>query len=51
MMVSDAKPQPRDTLRDDILAIGHDDDRREWAYKIWFNLTAKGERVSADFVD
>lgn len=31
--------------------VGHYDDRSEWAYKIWLNLTKKGERISADFVD
>jgi hypothetical protein len=31
--------------------VGHYDDRREWAYKIWLNLTAKGQQVSADSVD
>jgi hypothetical protein len=33
------------------LFIGHYEDRIEWEYTIWFNLTAKGEQVSADFVD
>lgn len=31
--------------------VGHYDDRREWEYAIWFNLTTKGHEVSADFVD
>jgi hypothetical protein len=31
--------------------VGHYDDRREWEYTIWFNLTAEGEQVSADFAD
>jgi hypothetical protein len=31
--------------------VAHYDDRRGWEYAIWFNLTAKGEQVSADFVD
>jgi hypothetical protein len=31
--------------------VGHYDDRQEWAYKIWLNLTAKGQQVSADSVD
>jgi hypothetical protein len=31
--------------------VGHHDDRQEWAYKIWLNLTAKGQQVSADSVD
>jgi hypothetical protein len=31
--------------------VGHYDDRIEWEYVIWFNLTPKGEQVSADFVD
>lgn len=31
--------------------VGHYDDRHEWAYKIWFNLTKTGERVSTDFVN
>ncbi len=28
--------------------VAHYDDRYEWAYKIWLNLTAKGRQVSAD---
>jgi hypothetical protein len=28
--------------------IGHYEDRIEWEYTIWFNLTARGEQVSAD---
>jgi hypothetical protein len=31
--------------------VGHYDDRRQWEYTIWFNLTPKGEQVSADYVD
>ena len=31
--------------------VEHYDDRHQWAYKIWFNLTPKGEQVSADYVD
>ena len=31
--------------------VGHYDDRHEWEYTIWLNLTPKGEQVSADFVD
>jgi hypothetical protein len=31
--------------------VAHYDDRHDWAYKIWLNLTAKGRQVSADFVD
>jgi hypothetical protein len=31
--------------------VGHYDDRQAWAYKIWLNLTAKGQQVSADSVD
>jgi hypothetical protein len=31
--------------------IGHYEDRREWEYTIWFNLTAKGQEISGDFVD
>jgi hypothetical protein len=27
--------------------VGHYDDRNQWAYKIWLNLTAKGRRVEA----
>ena len=27
------------------------DDRMGWEYAIWFNLTAKGEQASAEFVD
>jgi hypothetical protein len=31
--------------------VEHYDDRHEWAYKIWLNLTAKGQQVSADSLD
>jgi hypothetical protein len=31
--------------------ISHYEDRHEWAYKIWLNLTAKGRQVSADSAD
>ncbi len=31
--------------------VAHYDDRYEWAYKIWLNLTAKGRPVSADSAD
>lgn len=31
--------------------VAHYDDRYEWAYKIWLNLTAKGRQASAAFVD
>lgn len=31
--------------------VSHYDNRHEWAYKIWLNLTAKGRKVSAEFVD
>jgi hypothetical protein len=30
--------------------VGHYDDRREWQYKIWLNLTAKGQQASNDIV-
>jgi hypothetical protein len=31
--------------------VTHYDDRLGWEYAIWFNLTAKGETASANFVD
>ncbi|OBK38181.1 hypothetical protein A5658_26595 [Mycobacterium sp. 1245111.1] len=31
--------------------VGHYEDRYEWAYKIWLNLTTKGREVSAAFED
>jgi len=31
--------------------VAHYDDRYEWAYKIWLNLTAKGREQSAAFDD
>ena len=31
--------------------VTHHDDRIGWEYAIWFNLTAKGEQASAEFVD
>jgi hypothetical protein len=30
--------------------VGHYDDRLQWEYTIWLNLTAKGEQASADVV-
>jgi hypothetical protein len=30
--------------------VGHYDDRLEWQYSIWLNLTAKGQEASADIV-
>jgi hypothetical protein len=30
--------------------VGHYDDRREWEYAIWLNLTAKGQQASDDIV-
>jgi hypothetical protein len=42
---------------DDVMArfadcfVAHYDDRRGWEYAIWFNLTTKGQQVSAEFVD
>ena len=31
--------------------VGHHDDPMGWEYAIWFNLTAKGEQASDEFVD
>jgi hypothetical protein len=31
--------------------VAHYDDRNEWAYRVWLNLTAKGRQVSADSED
>jgi hypothetical protein len=31
--------------------VAHYDDRYEWAYKVWLNLTAEGREVSAAFED
>jgi hypothetical protein len=30
--------------------VGHYDDRLQWEYTIWLNLTPKGEQASADVV-
>ena len=30
--------------------VGHYDNRREWQYMIWLNLTAKGHQASNDMV-
>jgi hypothetical protein len=30
--------------------IGHYDDRRQWQYTIWLNLTADGQRASAEII-
>ncbi len=30
--------------------VGHYDDRLQWEYTIWLNLTAKGEQASADVI-
>jgi hypothetical protein len=30
--------------------VGHYDDRLQWEYAIWLNLTAKGQQASADIV-
>jgi hypothetical protein len=49
------KPWPG--TRDEVMAqfidrfVGRHDDRHQWQYTIWLNLTAKGRQASADFVD
>jgi hypothetical protein len=30
--------------------VGHYDNRREWQYTIWLNLTAEGQQASNDIV-